>query len=100
MLEIQEEKTGEELVVTVKGQIDTETAPKFSEALAALKGTEKLVLNFKELKFMSSAGIRVLLSAYKKVRNHGSMKLIQVNDSVYEILRTTGLIDKLTVERC
>lgn len=101
--EAEEERNGttvQTVIVKVKGRIDSNSAPKFEEAMKFLKDNDNLILDFSELEYTSSAGIRVLLSTYKILRDDGTMKLTGVNDTVYEVLRTTGFSEKLTVERC
>lgn len=97
---IRKEENEKKLVVKLEGSIDSNTAPQFSEALGSLEGIEELVLDFKGVDYTASAGIRVILTAYKRLLHRGSMKLTNVNDTVYSALMITGIIDKLTIERC
>lgn len=98
-LEERKGKSVEVVILKAEGRIDSNSAPKLEEELKFLEGNEHLVLDFSELEYTSSAGIRVLLSAYKTLREEGTMKLTGVNDEVYEVLRTTGIAEKLIIER-
>lgn len=96
---IQMEHKEKKYIVKLEGRIDTTTAPQFAEALDTLDGIEELVLDFQGVEYISSAGIRVILSTYKTMCHQGSMKLIHVNDVVYEALLITGFTEKLAIER-
>lgn len=99
MLNINKEQNGGLLTVALEGRLDTVTAPELeSELTASLDGAEELVLDMKDLEYISSAGLRVLLSAQKNMSSKGSMKLINVNETVMEILEVTGFTDILTIE--
>lgn len=97
---IQKESNEKKLIVKIEGSIDSNTAPQFSEALDSLEGVGELVIDLKGVDYASSAGIRVILNAYKRMLHCGSMKLINVNNTVYSALLITGIADKLTIERC
>ena len=95
------EKINEGTMTTLKvaGRLDTTTAPEFEAALdQAVPGTEDLILDFDGLEYISSAGLRVVLKAQKLMNAQGSMKLINVNDSIMEVFDITGFIDILTIE--
>lgn len=96
---IHTEYRGHKLIVKIKGRIDSTNAPQFAEALSVLDGIDELIMNFEETDYISSAGIRVILSAYKTMCGQGSMRLIHVNDTVYSALTITGLAEKLDIER-
>ncbi len=90
---------GTDLTVCVIGRLDTTTAPELeSELKGALDGVSNLILDFKDLEYISSAGLRVLLSAQKTMNKQGSMKVTGVNDTIMEIFEVTGFSDILTVE--
>ena len=83
----------------LEGRLDTTTAPEFEEELKAdLPETKELTLDFEKLEYISSAGLRVLLSAQKAIAKHGEMKVIHVNDAIMEIFEITGFSDILTIE--
>ena len=81
------------------GRLDTTTAPELEKELkASLDGVSELTLDLKELEYISSAGLRVLLAAQKIVLKQGSMVLKNVNETIMEILEVTGFSDILTIE--
>ena len=85
--------------IAVEGRLDTTTAPELeAELKASLDGVTELVFDMEKLDYISSAGLRVLLSSHKVMMKQGGMKLIHVNDTVMEILEVTGFSDILTVE--
>ncbi|MBQ2063029.1 MAG: STAS domain-containing protein [Firmicutes bacterium] len=93
-------KTAEDskLTVAVKGRLDTTTAPELEEALSAeLEGTKELELDFSELEYISSAGLRVLLATQKKMQGQGTMTVTGVNDIVMEVFEVTGFCDILNI---
>jgi anti-sigma B factor antagonist len=90
---------GTNLNVALEGRLDTTTAPQLDEELkASLDGIEKLEFDFTNLEYISSAGLRVLLSAQKVMNKQGSMVIKNVNDEINEIFEVTGFIDILTIE--
>lgn len=93
-------KTAEDskLTVAVKGRLDTTTAPELEEALnAELEGMKELELDFSELEYISSAGLRVLLATQKKMQGQGTMTVTGVNDIVMEVFEVTGFCDILNI---
>ena len=96
---IEKNLNGAELTVTVAGRLDTTTAPQLeAEFKQSINGIEKLVLDFTALEYLSSAGLRVLLSAQKVMNKQGEMIIKNVNETINEIFEVTGFIDILTVE--
>ncbi len=91
---------GDKLTVAVEGRLDTVTAPDLeAELKVALDGAKELVMDFTKLEYISSAGLRVLLSAFKKMdAKGGKMKVTNINEMVREVLDVTGLMSVLTVE--
>ena len=90
---------GTELTVALQGRLDTVTAPELeTELKAALEGVTALVIDLAELEYISSAGLRVLLSAQKTMNKQGEMKVVHVNETVMEIFEVTGFSDILTIE--
>ena len=88
-----------ELTVTPVGRLDTTTAPQLEEELQQnIAGITKLVLDFTALEYISSAGLRVLLSTQKIMNKQGEMIIKNVNETITEIFEVTGFIDVLTVE--
>ena len=96
---IEKNLNGTELTVTITGRLDTTTAPQLeAEFKQSITGVEKLVLDFATLEYLSSAGLRVLLSAQKVMNKQGEMIIKNVNETINEIFEVTGFIDILTVE--
>ncbi len=99
MLNITKQINGTNATVTLEGRLDTTTAPQLeSELKSFLDSITELVFDFEKLEYISSAGLRVLLSAQKVMAKQGSMKLIHVSDEVNEIFEVTGFSDILTIE--
>ena len=99
MLNIIKNKDGSSLNIALEGRLDTTTAPELeTELKAALPETTSLVMDFEKLEYISSAGLRVLLSAQKLMDKQGEMKLIHVNDVINEIFEVTGFSDILNIE--
>ena len=87
------------LNVAIEGRLDTTTAPELeAELKASLDGVTALVFDMEKLQYISSAGLRVLLSAQKAMMKQGEMKLIHVNETVMEIFEVTGFSDILSIE--
>ena len=96
---IYKERNEGALTVSLDGRLDTSTAPALEKTLSgSLDGVSELVLDFAGLEYISSAGLRVLLSAQKTMNNQGGMKLINVNEIIMEILEVTGFSEILTIE--
>ena len=90
---------GAELTVTLSGRLDTITAPQLeAELKQSLPGIEHLVLDFTDLAYLSSAGLRVLLGAQKQMNKQGDMVVRNVNETIAEIFDVTGFADILTIE--
>ena len=89
---------GTELVIALEGRLDTMTAPELEAELGkSLDGAESLALDFSKLEYISSAGLRVLLSAHKTMSAKGGMKITNVNEIVQEVFEVTGFADILTI---
>ena len=93
-------RDGDALTVELKGRLDTTTAPELeSELRPALKdGVTELIIDLKALDYVSSAGLRVLLSAQKIMNKQGEMTVRNVNDDVMEVFEVTGFVDLLNIE--
>ena len=99
MLNITKKTEDATLTVALEGRLDTTTAPQLeSELKDAIPGITRLVMDFEKLEYISSAGLRVLLSAQKIMNKQGEMKLIHVNDTISEIFEVTGFSDILHIE--
>ena len=96
---IEIKKNKEEIILEIAGRLDTTTAPALDNAINENIGEIKsLILDLKNLEYISSAGLRVLLSAQKKMQQVGSMKIINVCELVMEVFEMTGFADILTIE--
>ena len=92
-------KNASELALEITGRLDTITAPALDKTINDnLEGVKNLILDFKNLEYISSAGLRILLSAQKKMQQIGAMKVINVCDSIMEVFEITGFADILTIE--
>ena len=86
--------------IDLAGRLDTLTAPALEKTIAdSIGNSDNLVLDFKGLEYISSAGLRVLLGAQKRLQKSGSMKLVHVCEDVMEVLEMTGFADILVIER-
>ena len=96
---IEIKKNANETIIEVVGRLDTITAPVLEKTIGEnIGGVSSLILDFKGLEYISSAGLRVLLGTQKKMKDYGSMKLIGVCEEVMEVLEMTGFADILTIE--
>lgn len=92
-------KNGCNLEISAAGRLDTTTSPELEAAIKEnIEGITELTLDFAELAYISSAGLRVLLSAQKTMNKQGRMVLKNVNEAVNEVFEITGFSDILTVE--
>ena len=99
-MEITKSVEGTVMTVAVSGRLDTSTAPQLeSELKNSLNGITELVLEISGLDYISSAGLRVLLSALKAMNaQKGTMRVVGANEMVREIFEVTGFSDILTLE--
>ena len=97
-MKINQKKNADTLTVTVEGRLDTTTAPELETYLKSAMGDcDKLVLDFSGLDYISSAGLRVLLTAHKAMMSKGGMTVTGVNAIVSEIFEVTGFSDILNI---
>lgn len=98
-MEILQHKNGEELVIEVKGRLDTVTAPELEAVISKeLTGIKSLIIDFSGLDYISSAGLRVLLSAAKIMDKQGKMVVTNPNDVVKDVFDVTGFNDVLNIQ--
>ena len=96
---IEIKKNATETVIEIVGRLDTITAPALDKTINEdIADTKNLVLDVKGMEYISSAGLRVLLSAQKKLQKIGSMKVIHVCEAVMEVFEMTGFADILVIE--
>ena len=87
------------LTLALEGRLDPTTAPALEEELKnSLEGVAELTLDFEKLEYISSAGLRVLLSAQKQMNKQGKMTIRNVCADIMEVFEITGFSDILTVE--
>ena len=92
-------KDAGKLTAVIEGRVDTTTAPELEKSLKEdMEGCTELILDFKAVEYISSAGLRVLLSAQKIMSKQGEMTLINVNSDIMEIFEVTGFSDNLTIK--
>ena len=90
---------GSTLTLGLDGRLDTTTAPQLeTEIRSSLNGVKELILDFKDLAYLSSAGLRVILAAMKQMKKQGTMIIRNVNDTIMEVFEITGFADMLTIE--
>ena len=98
-LEINKKQEGTTLVYSLKGSLDTLTAPDLQAELEnGLDGVDELIFDFSDLMYISSAGLRLMLYAWKSMSGKGQMKIIHVSDILHEVFEVTGLTELLTIE--
>ena len=96
---IEIKRNADETIIKLVGRLDTTTAPALDKTINEdIADTKNLVLNVKELEYISSAGLRVLLGAQKKMQKIGSMKVTNVREEVMEVFEMTGFADILVIE--
>ncbi len=96
---ITKKQNGSALEIALEGRLDTMTSPELEAELKnSLGGAETLVMDFSKLEYISSAGLRVLLSAHKIMSAKGGMTVTQVNEIVQEVFEVTGFADILNIE--
>ena len=92
-------KNGTTITIVLEGRLDTMTAPQLeSDLKSSIDGIEKLFIDFASLEYISSAGLRILLSTQKIMNKQGSMVIRNVNEDVMDIFDITGFADILTIE--
>ncbi len=92
-------KDGDKLTIALTGRLDTTTAPSLEEKIGAeISGTKELVFDLSELEYISSAGLRVLLSTQKAMNKLGTMTVKGANESILEIFEVTGFVDILNIQ--
>ena len=96
---IEIKRNEKKITIAVVGRLDTITAPALEKSIGEnIDGINSLVLDFEGVEYISSAGLRVLLGAQKKIQKTGTMKLTNVCEEVMEVFEMTGFADILTIE--
>ena len=100
VIAVEKNKNGTDFAIALEGRLDTTTAPQLEKELKEdVNGVTELTFDFSKLEYISSAGLRVLLSAQKIMNKQGEMKVIGVNDTIMEIFEVTGFSDILTIDK-
>lgn len=101
-MEIKTSRSNQNLIISLTGRLDTMTSPQLEEEInhSDLDGIETVTLNLRELEYISSAGLRVVIMLYKNLEKlGGKLRLVNVNDMVMEIFSMTGMTDFLEIEK-
>lgn len=98
-MELEKKYEGTKLTIALKGKLDSESAPRLNAELAAsLGGITELLLDMTELSYISSAGLRTLLSVQQQMNRQGRMEIMGVRDSIRDVFRITGFSELLSVQ--
>ena len=97
-MKIDKKIEGENLTITLDGRLDTNTSPELEKEIPNLNDINNLIFDFKNLEYISSAGLRIILSLQKKMNNKGNMIIKNANDDIKEVFDITGFSDILTIE--
>lgn len=98
-MEVKKTIEGAKMTVEVSGRLNTGTAPQLEDALlTSLDGITELVLDFAGLEYISSAGLRIVMSAQKVMNRQGSMVVCNVRPEILEVFEMTGFVDFLTIQ--
>lgn len=96
---ISKETEAAKLIIHLEGRLDAATAPQLEkEVNASINGVRELEFDLEKLEYISSAGLRVILSAQKTMNKQGSMTVTHVNETIMEIFEVTGFSDILTIQ--
>lgn len=98
-MNITKERDGSNMILTLEGRLDTTTAPQLEEIISKeLDGIESVTMDFKQLDYLSSAGLRVILAAQKKMNKQGEMVIRHVNETIMEVFEVTGFSGILNIK--
>ena len=99
-MEITSKREEGKVTMEITGWLDTQTAPQLGEALSQLDdNVTSLVFDFSKLEYISSAGLRQVVSAYKKMAGKEGFKIINVSNEVFDVFRLTGFDQKIQIEK-
>lgn len=99
-MEIVRKTEGNKVTMEIAGWLDTQTSPQLGEKLSKLDDSvTSLVFDFAKLEYISSAGLRQVISAYKKMAGKDGFKIINVSDEVFDVFRLTGFDQKIQIEK-
>lgn len=97
-MKIDLKKEEKKLTIKLDGKLDTNTSPELDSKMSELEGAEEVIIDMKDLDYISSAGLRVLLSMQKVMNKQGKMTIINVCENVMDIFEVTGFSDILDIE--
>ena len=98
-MKINKTQDGSKLTLAFEGRLDSSSAPQLEMELKAnSEAITELVMDFAELVYLSSAGLRVILAAQKQMNTQGKMVIVKVNETIMEIFEVTGFTEILTIE--
>lgn len=97
-MKIDKNLKGNTLTITLEGRLDTNTVPELEKEVEVLDGVKKLIFDFKNLEYISSAGLRIILVLHKKMNNQGSITIKNVKENVKEVFEITGFSDILDIK--
>ena len=97
-MKIDKKVNGNELILSLDGRLDTITSPELEKEVADLSNVKSLIIDFEKIEYISSAGLRVLLSCQKKMNQQGSMIIKNVKEEVKSVFDMTGFSDILIIE--
>ena len=99
LLQVEKQKEGKTLIMSLIGKLDTVTAPQLKETIDdSLLDADKLILDFQELEYTSSAGLRVLLTVYKMMADRERLIIRNVNDTIMEVFASVGFTRFIKIE--
>ena len=99
-MEIVSKTEGNKVTMEITGWLDTQTSPQLGEELSKLDDSvTSLAFDFAKLEYISSAGLRQVISAYKKMAGKDGFKIINVSDEVFDVFRLTGFDQKIQIEK-
>jgi anti-sigma B factor antagonist len=98
-MDIEKNVEGKKMVVKVSGRLDTKSSPELNDALKNdLPNISELIFDFEGLNYISSSGLRIILSKQKLMNKQGTMVIKNVNEFIMEVFDATGFTDILTIE--
>lgn len=101
-MEISKAISNQNVIITLKGRLDTMTAPQFDDEVKSIDfdEVETVTLNLKDLEYISSSGLRVVLALYKNLKSKGgNLKIVNVSNTIMELFSMTGMADYLDIEQ-
>ena len=101
-MEINKAISNQNVIITLKGRLDTMTAPQLDDEAKSsdFDGVETVTLNLKDLEYISSSGLRVILALYKNLKSKGgNLKIVNVSNTIMELFSMTGMSDYLDIKQ-